>query len=351
MKIATSKLIWTLTGILAGGAIALTVSATKTAQAGAAAPNSVLSKSAPNTPYVAAPGRIEPVDEEIKTGSQMDGKLAKVSVDEGQSVRRGQVLAVLDNADYAARVELAKATLHEREAEADRLRNGARTEEKREAEANLREAEAQLATNVAERDRRQPLLERGAVSRSEYDLAARDVEVLQARVAAMRERLLVARDQTRPEDLRRAAAEVERARASFNEAEAMYEKTFIRAPIDGRVLRRYHRAGESVSGKGDTPVFAIGNLKTLRVRVDVDETDVARVYVGQPAWVVASAYGDRKFTARVVRVGEALGRKNVRTDEPTEKVDRKILETLLELDAGQSLPIGLRVDAYMPVQR
>jgi HlyD family secretion protein len=65
------------------------------------------------------------------------------------------------------------------------------------------------------------------------------------------------------------------------------------------------------------------------------------------AYVKAEAYGDRRFTGKVVRIGEALGRKNVRTDEPTERVDTKILETLIELDPGQTLPIGLRVDAFL----
>jgi ABC exporter DevB family membrane fusion protein len=281
----------------------------------------------------------------------MDGKLSRVLVDEGDTVRRGQVLAVLDNADYAARIELARAECKEREAELERQQNGARSEEQAEAEANLLEAQAQLSSAVAERDRRAPLVARGAVSRSEYDLAARDAETAKQRVQAASERRSVARQQTRPEDLKRAEAEVARSQASLAEAQAMYEKTFIRSPIDGTVLRRYHRAGESLSGKGDTPVFALGDLSRLRVRVDIDETDVARIREGQPAYVTASAYGDRRFSGRIVRVGEALGRKNVRTDEPTERVDQKILETLVELDPGQKLPVGLRVDAFIPIAK
>ena len=65
------------------------------------------------------------------------------------------------------------------------------------------------------------------------------------------------------------------------------------------------------------------------------------------AYVTADAYGDRKFWGHVVRVGEQLGPKNVRTDEPTERVDRKILETLVELDKGVEIPVGLRVDTYI----
>jgi len=94
-------------------------------------------------------------------------------------------------------------------------------------------------------------------------------------------------------------------------------------------------------------VLTIGDRKTLRVRVDVDETDVAKVIVGQRAYVTADAFGQQKFWGHVIRVGQQLGPKNVRTDEPTEKVDTKILETLVDLDPGSKLPDGLRVDAFI----
>jgi len=95
------------------------------------------------------------------------------------------------------------------------------------------------------------------------------------------------------------------------------------------------------------PIVTIGDNSVLRVRVDVDETEVAQVRVGQSAYVTVDAYRTQKFTARVIRVGNELGRKNIRTDEPTERVDTKILETLLQLDPGIQLPDGLRVDAYI----
>ena len=72
-----------------------------------------------------------------------------------------------------------------------------------------------------------------------------------------------------------------------------------------------------------------------------------KVRVGQKAYVTADAFGKKKFWGWVVRVGQQLGPKNVRTDEPTEKVDTKILETLVELDPGSQLPDGLRVDAFI----
>jgi hypothetical protein len=76
----------------------------------------------------------------------------------------------------------------------------------------------------------------------------------------------------------------------------------------------------------------------LRVRLDVDEADVSKLKVGQRAYVTAEAYGAHRFWGRVVRVGRILGRKNIRTDEPSEHIDTKILETLVERDSGERLP-------------
>ena len=123
----------------------------------------------------------------------------------------------------------------------------------------------------------------------------------------------------------------------------------IKSPINGTVLRKHHRNGESVSNSSTVPdpILTVGDKDVMRVRMDVDENDVNKVRVGQKAYVTADAYGKQKFWGQVVRVGELLGPKNVRTDEPTEHVDKKILETLVELDKGVQLPVGLRVDSYI----
>jgi multidrug resistance efflux pump len=146
-----------------------------------------------------------------------------------------------------------------------------------------------------------------------------------------------------------AQANLSAARARLDEARAVLAKTFVRSPIDGTVLRKHHRTGESVSNFSTTPdpIFTLGDTHTLLVRVDVDEADVSKLVVGERAYATADAYTGKKFWGHVVRVGEQLGRKNVRTDEPTERVDTKILETLVQLDPGVELPIGLRVDAFI----
>ncbi len=290
---------------------------------------------------------MEPVSEDVKVGSELTGKLRQVLVDEGDHVRRGQVIAVLNNDDYSARILTQRAEIAMREAELRRIINGSRQQERGEALASTHEAEAVMANARAEMQRRQSLFQTGDISRSDFERAEREFNVAKARYdGAVQHHSFVDAD-ARDEDRARAEASINLARAQLQEAEALLSKTVIRAPMDGVILRRHLRAGETVSDKPDFPIFTMADDSVLRVRVDVDETDVAKLAVGQLAWFTADAFGDRKFTGRVVRIGEELGRKRVRTEEPTERTDTKILETLVELDGHPPLPVGLRVDCYI----
>ena len=298
---------------------------------------------------IAGPGRVEPASEDIKIGSELSGRLKVVSVEEGDTIHRGEVLAELENADYRAQVGSARANVIAKQAVLRKVINGARHQERAEAWSSVNEAKAVMENAKSELHRRQELFSAGVVSREELDRYAREADVAQAKYEAAVQQHALVDDRAREEDQSFAEADLKLAQAQLEEAQARYDKTFIRSPIGGTVLRKHHRSGESVSNSSTVPdpVLTIGDRKTLRVRVDVDETDVSKVTVGQRAYVTADAFGKQKFWGRVVRVGQQLGPKNVRTDEPTEKVDTKILETLVELDAGQHLPDGLRVDAFI----
>lgn len=295
----------------------------------------------------AGPGRVEALSEEIRVSAQVGGRLQRVLVEENDRVVKGQVLAAIESADFQARVASAEATLRLREAEARRVRNGARDQERRDAAATVREAEAVLHNADADHARRRELFRGAVISQEEMDRADQQLKVAQARTDAARERSALIEAGAREEDQARADADVALARASLDEARAVLEKTVVRAPIDGVVLRKHHRPGESVSTQFDSPIVTLADRSRVRVRMDVDESDVARLRVGQPAYVTADAFGDRQFGGTVIRIGQILGRKNVRTDEPTERVDTKILETLIELSDGHELPLGLRVQAFI----
>ncbi len=298
---------------------------------------------------IAGPGRVEPYSEDIKIGSELSGRLKSVLVEEGDAIRRGQVLAELENGDYRAEVESAKASVVAKEATLRKVINGARHQERDEAWSSVNEARAVMENAQSEWHRRQELFAAGVVSREELDRYAREADVAAAKYQSAVEQHSLVDDHAREEDRSLAEADLQLVKSQLEEAQARYEKTFIRSPIDGSVLRKHHRSGESVSNSSTVPdpILTVGDRKTLRVRMDVDETDVGKVQIGQKAYVTADAFGKQKFWGRVVRVGQQLGPKNVRTDEPTERVDTKILETLVELDPGAQLPDGLRVDAFI----
>ena len=298
---------------------------------------------------VAGPGRVEPWSEDVKLGAEISGRLHSIAVEEGDTVHAGQVLAELVNDDYRAQVASADAAVRHSEAELRKVLNGARLEERREAQSTVEEARAVMANAEAEMQRHQKLYEAGVISQQEADRYAKEYEVASAQYRQKVESHTLIDEETREEDCAMARANLEDAKARLEAARALYAKTFIRSPIDGVVLRRHHREGENVSNGSTSPdpIFTLGDTSTLRVRVDVDETDVSKLTAGQKAYVTADAYGGKKFWGRVVRVGQELGRKNVRTDEPTERVDTKILETLVELDEGSKLPVGLRVDSFI----
>ncbi len=298
---------------------------------------------------VAGPGRIEPVSENIKVGSEMSGKLKSVNVEEGDSIRAGQVLAVLENDDYRAELASSAAEVQAKEATLRKVVNGVRAQERSEALAGVRAAEAIMKNAQAELQRRQELYQGGVISREELDHYTREYNVAKEEYQEKSDRYSLVNTATREEDVAFAQADLQLAQAHLAEAQARYDRTFIKSPINGIVLRKHHRNGESVSNSATTPdpVLTIGDTEMLRVRVDIDESDVNKVRMGQKAWVTADAFGKQKFSGHVVRIGELLGPKTIRTDEPTERVDRKFLEVLVELDPAANLPVGLRVDTFI----
>jgi HlyD family secretion protein len=298
---------------------------------------------------IAAPGRVEALSEEIRVSSQLSGRLKTVKVEEGDRVRRGQVLAEIENDEYRARVAAGEAELAQREAERRRTVNGAREQERREAEASLKAAKAVLDNAESEAQRRRGLADRNVISRDEAERYERGYQVARAQYEQAAQHFALVDANAREEDRAKAEAQVASARAQLAEARAFLEKSYIRAPMAGVILRKLRRGGESVSTQFDSPVITMADDSTLRVRLDVDESDVSKLQVGQRAYVTAEAYGTQKFWGHVIRVGHILGKKNVRTDEPSEHVDTKILETLVELQPGPRLPLGLRVDSFVEV--
>lgn len=293
---------------------------------------------------VAAAGLVEPASESRQLAATVIGRIVKMDIDEGSHVAAGDVIAEIENDDLKAQLAGAQATIGARASELARLKAGAREQEIAAAKAELCEAEAVAANALSSFERRAALGVKQIVSKEVVDQARADRDTAEARRDLLAQRLSLLVAPPRSEDVTIAQANLDAARARLSEIAAEIEKTIVRSPIDGVILKLYRRAGETVSNLPPTPIAMVGDTSRLRVRADIDEADVADIASGETAWVTADAFRGKRFRGTVGQIGIQLGRKNFRNDNPEERLDTKILEVMIDLEPGVQLPIGLPVD-------
>ena len=304
--------------------------------------------------HFAAGGRVEgATSQEIKLAARTFGRLLEVSVNDGDPVHKGQVVAVLETRDAKGRVDEARAGLARSQAALEKLLNGARPEERSAAKAEMDEAQAGAQNARQQFERVQKLFhEGGIVSQAALDQAERDLKATQARLESLKQRYQLIMAPPRTEDVAAARADVEVARARVTQAEDYYDNTFIRSPVEGVVVKRFMNPGESISYESlYQPVITVTDTTHMTVRAEIDETDIGKIQVGQRAEIHCDAFPGRTFSGRVVRISGGLGKKNIRTDNPLEKVDTDVLESFVEVEPGTPLRVGLRVDLYFPLER
>jgi HlyD family secretion protein len=250
----------------------------------------------------------------IEVSSKISGRVERLLVEKGDVVRSGQVLACLDDREIRAQLEQARATKVAAEARLKEALTGSRPQEIQRATAALEEAEATAKTTSYSLDRARRLHTGGVLAQQDLDNAqnAHDVAVAQAKVA--KENLELARIGPRQEQIDLARAQLAESDAAVRWLEAQLENTVIRAPADGTVLERLIEQGEMVttgyvSGRGAKSAFcSIANLKDLEVELDINESDIPRVRLGQGCVVSPDSYPDRKYKARVREIAPEANR-------------------------------------------
>jgi HlyD family secretion protein len=297
-----------------------------------------------------APGRVEPEHDPVKLAFETQGRIAEILVDEGDTVRAGQVLARLDDRLARARVAATRAQLAQARARYLLARRGPRAEDVAAARAEADAAAAAAKHRGVEQARSEQLGRVGALASTivEADDAAAQVAGAQAAAASARYRSL-ARG-TRPEQIEEAAAAITLAQAELDAAVVALDQTALVAPGDGTILRRTGEVGALVTLLPPTQVLSLADVQQLEIRAEVDEADIAAISVGQAAYATAEAYGDRRFPVRITRITRELGRKTVRDDDPRARVDTRVLEVIARFDDGArdiALPLGLRMQLHV----
>lgn len=293
---------------------------------------------------LACPGRVEGLTEVVDVGAGIEGVLTEVRVKEGQPVATGDVLAVVACGDLKAELQTAQAEAEAARQTRQRLLHGSRAEERRMAAHEVEVAQAILHQAQLQHQRITGLFDKGDVSRESLETARRDMEVAEASLRAKTEHQQLVNAPPLPEELAKADAEVKAAEERISAATAKLDKCIVRAPIKGVVLRRHLDAGEVVSVFNPRPIVSLADISRLRVRAEVDERDLGRIFPGQSVLVMADAFPDKKLPGHVSRISPMMGRKKVQTGDPTEKSNRDVLEVLADLETtDQRAVVGLRI--------
>jgi len=291
-------------------------------------------------------GVVEPDREEVGVTGQVAGRIAEVLVKEGDKVSADAPLLRLDDAVHKATVAIAEADLETAKVRRDKTLAGSRAEDIRASIAQVREAQARANLSRGVFERLEKLAASNAATADELDRARRQADADRFATNAAEARRAAVVNGSRAEDIAEAEALVKAAEARLLEAQARLDELTIRAPMAGEILQVKVRPGAYYQ-PGATAPIVLGDTSHLTVRVDIDERDFARIRAGDPVKVVAKAFGDKVFAGKVRELGRRMGRKNVRTDDPTELNDTKILEVVVALDTFEGLVVGQRVTALI----
>jgi HlyD family secretion protein len=297
-------------------------------------------------PYVVGNGVLEPMARETKLSSAIPGIVIEVLVKEGEVVSKDQVLIRLESGRERAAVAIADSDLMTAKAELKRSLKGLRKEDVEATLADTEAARVRAELSQTSFARLSKLSDSGGVSVDELDRARKQSQTDKATLDSAEARKRAALAGSRQEDIEIAHARVKLAEGNKEKALADFARTEVRAPLAGEILQIKTRDGEYASpGAGE--LLTMGDTTKLRARVDIDERNISKVALGNKGFVTLPAYPGKQFLATVVSVGKKMGRKNVRTDDPIERIDTKILETVLELDTKEGLFPGLRVLGYV----
>jgi HlyD family secretion protein len=294
---------------------------------------------------VAGPGVIEPRHGEIRVATRESGTLVRVFVREGDRVASGQPLFELDADAERAAVATTEAEVGAAREEVTRSRSGAKREDLEAMVAEASAADARVRLSETQTQRAEELHRAEAITREEVDRARAQLEIDRETKRASQSRLAAARA-GKPQDVLVQERRLEVAIARRAEAQARLDRRTVRAPVTGTVLQLRFREGDFY-GSEQGALALLADTTRLLARIDIDERDVALVAVGAPASVVIPSDPSHALPGTVLRVGQRMGRKNVRTDDPVERIDTKILEVEIELAQTEGLRPGLRVTGYI----
>ena len=234
----------------------------------------------------------------VSVGAVITERVARIPVDEGQSVRSGDVLILLDDRDERAAVTQAQASVEQSEAKLRQLRELSLPS----AQQSLVQAEANLRLAKQQYQRNQDLTAKGFISQAAMDDAKRNLDVAESQLKAAL--LQVESNAPNGSDYLMAQTALSQARATLASANAKLEQTVIHAPADGVLIARNVEAGDVVQPGKELMVLAPAG--ETQIVVQIDEKNLSQLKLGQKALASADAYPGERFAAELFYINPGI---------------------------------------------
>jgi HlyD family secretion protein len=256
---------------------------------------------------VGASGKVFP-ETEVKISSDVSGEIVELYVEEGDSVKVGQVLAKIDPDTYVSTVQRGNAALNSAKAQLENSKSGIES-----SKAAIEQIEVQIDNARINHERNEKLYEDGVISKVDFDQTFTALKQLEANLRAAEANLASAKQSAKS-----AEYSVESSRATLQEFTTSLNRTTIVSPTSGVVSLLNVEKGERVVGTiqmAGTEMLRIANLNAMEAQVDVSENDILRVKLGDTATVEVDAYLDRKFKGVVSEIANSASNQGALTSD------------------------------------
>jgi HlyD family secretion protein len=282
---------------------------------------------------------------EINVGFKLAGRVIELAPVEGQHVKKGDLLARLDNAELATIVSQNRAIVKEAASRLAELKAGSRPQEIAHARENVRAQEAELGRVRKDYDRSEILYRNGAISSAQFDAAKSAFEAKAAQQKAAEESLNLVLAGARKENIEAAESRLQQTRAALATAEERLQDTEIHSPIDGIVLRKNVELGETVSQ--GVSIYTIGDLANPWIKVYVRESKLGLIKLGQRAKVSCDTYPGKTYDGWVSYISSEaeFTPKSVQTQEERVKMvfGVKVRVENVDQELKPSMPADVRI--------
>ncbi|MDX9925621.1 MAG: efflux RND transporter periplasmic adaptor subunit [Ignavibacteriaceae bacterium] len=292
---------------------------------------------------IEATGTIESTN--VTISSKNVGEIKSIIADEGTKVNAGDTILVIDHEALGFQLLQAEASEKIAEAQLNLMLKGARSEDINQAEEMMKQSETNYKLAKNDFDRYSKLWESKSITQKQYEDITARYQIALAQYSASKENFQKVKKIFRPEEIEQARGNAQKAKASVGLLKKNISDSYIIAPLDGFVVKKFVEVGETVSPMSS--LVKVSNLSSVNLIIYISELELGKVKLGQKAEITIDTYPDKKYHGVVTYISpEAeFTPKNIQTKDERTKL---VFAVKIEIpNKGFELKPGMPADAII----